>query len=121
MPPMFLLCNASQHLTDKTKSLLIYIVYPIKFLRALGKANRGMKNYLLYFYLLGIALSLMGLGNKVYAIVGATTPFTSFEGEAGTLGGGAAVVSLVSSPTTPFSSPQLEASGHAYVQLTATG
>jgi hypothetical protein len=55
------------------------------------------------------------------ATVGATTPFTSYEAEAGTLGGGASVVALTASPTTRYSSPQLEASGHAYVQLTGTG
>jgi len=53
--------------------------------------------------------------------VGATTPFVTYEAEAGTLGGGATIVSLTSPPTTKFSSPQLEASGHAYVQLTSTG
>lgn len=55
------------------------------------------------------------------ATVGATTPFTSYQAEAGTLGGGASVVSLTSAPTTEYSSPALEASGHAYVQLTGTG
>jgi hypothetical protein len=59
--------------------------------------------------------------NKAEAAVGATTPFTSVEAESGFLGGGATVVSLTSPPTTPYSSPQLEASGHAYVQLTAPG
>jgi fibronectin type 3 domain-containing protein len=53
--------------------------------------------------------------------VGANTPFVSYEAEAGTLGGGATVVALTSPPTTEFSSPQLEASGHAYVHLGATG
>ncbi len=53
--------------------------------------------------------------------VGATLPFTSYEAEAGTLGGGASVVSLTAAPTTQFASPALEASGHAYVQLTGTG
>ncbi|MEZ0090810.1 discoidin domain-containing protein [Streptacidiphilus sp. EB129] len=53
--------------------------------------------------------------------VGATVPFTSFEGEAGTLAGGATVVSLTSPPTTQYSSAAVEASGHAYVQLTGTG
>ncbi|WP_150107220.1 carbohydrate-binding protein [Pedosphaera parvula] len=100
---------------------MIYVFHPMQSLRAWREAVREMKNYLGYFCLLSIALSLMGLGNKVYAIVGATTPFISFEAEAGTFGGGAAIVSLVSPPTTPYSSPQLEASGHAYVQLTATG
>jgi hypothetical protein len=68
-----------------------------------------------------------GLSNEASAVstatatVGATTPFVTYEAEAGTLGGGASIVSLTSVPTTEFSSPQLEASGHAYVQLTGTG
>jgi hypothetical protein len=53
--------------------------------------------------------------------IGAATPFISYEAESGTLGGGATIVSLTSPPTTEFSSPQLEASGHAYVNLGATG
>jgi hypothetical protein len=52
---------------------------------------------------------------------GATTPFTSYEAEAGTLGGGASVVSLTSPPTTQYSSAALEASGHSYVHLAGTG
>ncbi|RAG85916.1 coagulation factor 5/8 type domain-containing protein [Streptacidiphilus pinicola] len=55
------------------------------------------------------------------APAGATVPFTSLEGEAGTLAGGASVVSLSSPPTTQYSSAAVEASGHAYVQLTGTG
>jgi uncharacterized protein involved in high-affinity Fe2+ transport len=53
--------------------------------------------------------------------VGAVTPFTSYEAEGGTVGGGATIVSLTSAPTTEYSSPTLEASGHAYVQLTGPG
>ncbi len=53
--------------------------------------------------------------------VGAAVPFTTYEAEAGTLGGGAGIVALTAPPTTKFSSPQLEASGHAYVQLTGAG
>jgi len=55
--------------------------------------------------------------------VGATTPFVSYEAEMGALGGGAAIVSvsLASPPTTQFSSPELESSGHAYVRLNQTG
>lgn len=52
---------------------------------------------------------------------GASTPFISYEAESGTLGGGATIVALTSPPTTEFSSPQLEASGHAYVNLSGTG
>ena len=55
------------------------------------------------------------------ATVGATTPFTSYEAEAGTVTGGATVVSLTSAPATEYSSPALEASGHAYVQLSGIG
>ncbi len=53
--------------------------------------------------------------------IGATTPFTSYEAEGATLGGGAVVSALTSPPTTRYSSPELEASGHAYVRLDATG
>ena len=53
--------------------------------------------------------------------VGATTPFTSWEAEAGALGGGAKVVALTVAPTTQYSSPELESSGHAYVALATTG
>ncbi|MET0331260.1 MAG: RICIN domain-containing protein [Dyella sp.] len=53
--------------------------------------------------------------------IGATTPFTSYEAESGTLSGGASVVALTAPPQTKFSSPELEASGHAYVHLGATG
>src|ERR1017187_3190660 len=55
------------------------------------------------------------------ATVGATTPFISYEAEAGTLGGGATAVALTNSPTTQYSNPELEASGHAYVRLAGTG
>ncbi len=59
-------------------------------------------------------------GNTALA-VGANTPFISYEAEAGTLGGNAAIVSLTTPPTTRFSSPELESSGHAYVALKNTG
>src|SRR5690242_9420780 len=52
---------------------------------------------------------------------GATLPFTSYEAEAGTLGGGATAVTLTAAPTTQYSSAALEASGHAYVHLAAGG
>ncbi|MGI5238980.1 carbohydrate-binding protein [Dactylosporangium sp. CA-139066] len=54
-------------------------------------------------------------------VAGATTPFTSYEAEAGTLSGGAGTVALTAAPTTQYSSPALEASGHAYVHLAGTG
>lgn len=73
----------------------------------------------LYF---SIAATLLLLFTASYAKAqGAVTPFTSYEAEAGTIGGGAKIVSLTTAPTTQYSSPELEASGHSYVQLTAPG
>jgi hypothetical protein len=75
--------------------------------------------------LIWVSCLLAGLflcaANTAHAGVGAVVPFTSLEAEDGYLGGGATVVSLTSAPTTEYASPQLEASGHAYVQLTNTG
>jgi len=53
--------------------------------------------------------------------IGANTPFTPFEGESGLLAGGATIVTLASPQTSAASSPQLEASGHAFVHLAAVG
>ncbi|HEY0257742.1 MAG TPA: glycosyl hydrolase family 28-related protein, partial [Candidatus Methylacidiphilales bacterium] len=69
--------------------------------------------------LLSVAFGVVDFGNRACAAVGATVPFTEYEAEAGTLDGGATVVSLTSPPKTQYSSPELEASGHAYVQLNA--
>ncbi len=55
------------------------------------------------------------------SVAGATTPFTTYQAPEGTLGGGASVVSLTSAPTSEYDTPQGEATGHAYVQLTGTG
>ncbi|MGW6194586.1 carbohydrate-binding protein [Kribbella sp. NPDC055110] len=55
------------------------------------------------------------------ATSGATVPFTSYEAEAGSLGGGATSVSLTAAPTTQYSGASLEASGHAYAHLAGTG
>jgi hypothetical protein len=84
----------------------------------LQKAKKRLR--LLPLLCLQAAALLHPMQNKAMA-VGASTPFTTYEAEAGTLAGGAAIVSLTSPPTTEFSSPQLEASGHAYVKLTAVG
>jgi len=54
-------------------------------------------------------------------VVGATTSFVSYEAEAGTLGGGATIVAVTTPPNTEYSSPALEASGHAFVQLNNDG
>jgi Carbohydrate binding module (family 6)/F5/8 type C domain/Right handed beta helix region len=70
--------------------------------------------------LVAAALRLDARADVVVA-AGATLPFTSYEGEAGTPGGGATTVSLTAAPTTQYSSPALEASGHAYVHLNNTG
>ena len=71
------------------------------------------------------ATPVSGDANQMWQIVpvqiGANTPFTSYEAESGMLGSGATIVSLTSPPTTEFSSPQLEASGHAFVHLAQTG
>jgi hypothetical protein len=71
------------------------------------------------------ATSASGDANQMWQIVpvqiGASTPFTSYEAESGMLAHGATVVSVAAPPTTEFSSPQLEASGHAYVNLGQTG
>jgi Malectin domain/Ricin-type beta-trefoil lectin domain-like/Right handed beta helix region len=53
--------------------------------------------------------------------IGAKTPYTTYEAEAGTLGNGAAVVALNGPPADMFATPQLEASGHAFVHLSAAG
>jgi hypothetical protein len=52
---------------------------------------------------------------------GAHTPFVSYEAESAALGGSAAIVALQGAPATKDSSPELEASGRAYVKLMATG
>src|SRR5579862_6572751 len=69
--------------------------------------------------LLPIALALLSCGDKAYA-VGAATPFTTIEAETGTVAGGATIVTYVPINNN-ISSPELEASGHAYVKLTGTG
>ncbi|WP_084557194.1 galactose-binding domain-containing protein [Hamadaea tsunoensis] len=71
--------------------------------------------------LTGTVLSVVDAGPASADTAGATLPFTSYEAEAGTLSGGATTVALTAAPTTQYSSAPLEASGHAYVQLTATG
>ncbi|MCL2734219.1 MAG: coagulation factor 5/8 type domain-containing protein, partial [Actinomycetia bacterium] len=53
--------------------------------------------------------------------VGASTPFRTYEAEAGSPGGGATVTSLTAPPATQYSSAALEASGHAYVHLGGAG
>ncbi|WP_432840881.1 carbohydrate-binding protein [Dactylosporangium sp. CA-092794] len=71
--------------------------------------------------LLGAMLSVAPPAPAATSTAGATTPFTSFEAEAGTLSGGASTVALTTAPTTQYSSAALEASGHAYVHLAGNG
>jgi hypothetical protein len=60
-------------------------------------------------------------GPNASQIVGATTPFTTLEGEAGTLGGGAIKRMLKTIPANAVSSPELEASGRGFAELSTTG
>jgi hypothetical protein len=78
-----------------------------------------MKNTIRILGLLNIAITLWCYGSNAYA-VGATTPFTTVEAESGTIAGGATIVTFSGSPGY-IMSPQLEASGRAYVALTGTG
>jgi Alpha-1,3-glucanase catalytic domain D1/Carbohydrate binding module (family 6)/F5/8 type C domain/Fibronectin type III domain len=87
------------------------------FMRFSRKTSIGLLGYL---WLIPV-LVCSRFQTAAQPAVGAVTPFFSLEAEAGTLGGGATIVALTSPPTTPYSSPQLEASGHSYVQLTGTG
>src|SRR5260221_3571922 len=87
------------------------------------RLSAGVTALLMSSALAAVAAPALSAGSAASAdsAAGATTPFTSYDAEAGTLGGGASVVSLTSAPTDQYSSPALEASGHAYVQLTGTG
>jgi len=67
-----------------------------------------------------VSVLLISAG-RAHATVGAITSFTSYEAEAGTIGGGATIASLTAPPTNQYSSAELEASGHAYVRLDTTG
>ncbi|WP_433607843.1 carbohydrate-binding protein [Dactylosporangium sp. CA-139114] len=88
--------------------------------RASMRAARRAVAPLAVAALVGTALAVASTPAQA-ATAGATTPFTSYEAEAGTLGGGATTVGLTAAPTTQYSSAALEASGHAYAHLAATG
>ncbi|HEY4417456.1 MAG TPA: carbohydrate-binding protein [Verrucomicrobiae bacterium] len=68
-----------------------------------------------------IALAILSWASRANATVGAVTPFTSFEAEAAAPGGGATVIAVTTAPTNQYSSPEMEASGHAFGQLTNIG
>jgi hypothetical protein len=70
---------------------------------------------------LGLALGTFFLSPARAFALGATVPFTTHEAEAGELGGGADVRMLAAPTNTAWSSPELEASGRAFVELKATG
>jgi len=55
------------------------------------------------------------------SVVGATTPFTTLEGETGTLAGGAVKRMLQTIPANALASPELEASGRGFAELSASG
>ncbi len=79
---------------------------------------KPMTKWIRILCVLGVALAVADFANRAWA-VGAVTPFTSVEVESGKLGGGAMVRTLIT-PNNSDSSPELEASGHAFVQLNAT-
>jgi len=54
-------------------------------------------------------------------VVGATVPWVSYEGEAGSLGNGATIVAMTTPPSTQYSAPEIEASGRAFVKLQGNG
>ncbi len=95
--------------TYETRTVPISAVSGVHSLCFNGEANYGILN--LDWFVLDAAPSTQ---------VGATVPFFSYEAESGTLGGGATVGSLGAAHTTRYSSPALEASGHAYVALNGT-
>jgi hypothetical protein len=64
-------------------------------------------------------LALLRLGANDAAGAGALTPFATLEAEEGSLGGGAAILSMTSLPAAP--TVQLESSGRKCVELDATG
>jgi hypothetical protein len=60
-------------------------------------------------------------GQAHAAQVGAVVPFFTYEGEKGLIGGGASVRALKEPAKDGWSSPELEASGRAFVELKTTG
>src|SRR5258708_7992596 len=71
----------------------------------------------LFCFLMGLAL--LSLATNGALAVGASTPFTMLEAEAGSLGGGATSHAFTPGSTVPSGpTKELEASGMAYVWLT---
>ena len=85
-----------------------------------GRMSKSYGGRLLATLAAGLTL-FTPLANRTYA-AGATTPFTTLEAEAGTLGGGATIRSFVlGSPVPTVATLELEASGGALVELTQIG
>src|SRR5713226_2369560 len=85
-----------------------------------GRMSKSYGGKLLVTLAAGLTL-FTPLANRTYA-AGATTPFTTLEAEAGTLGGGATIRSFVlGSPVPTVATLDLEASGGALVELTQIG
>ncbi len=77
-----------------------------------------MKNSRRLFCFL-VELALFSLATNNAMAVGASTPFTTLEAEAGTLGGGATIHAFMPGSSVPSGpTKELEASGMAYVWLT---
>ncbi|KAG0605620.1 hypothetical protein M758_9G073900 [Ceratodon purpureus] len=62
-----------------------------------------------------------GKGMVMVEAVGAAVSFISIESKDGPTSGEATIVALTSPSDTQYSSPELQASGHAFVQLSTTG
>jgi Alpha-1,3-glucanase catalytic domain D1 len=84
--------------------------------RLLAETNRWAFRSL---YALGVMVALMGSTERASA-AGAIVPFTTYEAESGTPGGGASVV-ILTPPLSGNGQAVLESSGGAYVALTTTG
>ncbi len=81
-----------------------------------------MKNRPGCLCLLALAFLCAGVGQQAHAAVGASLSFVCmWRRRSGALAGGATVQTLTVPPPNSSSSAPLEASGHAYVQLNATG
>ena len=87
-------------------------------------SKSGLRTILNLSHLLSVfgGCVFLALGIASAHAVGAVTTFTTVEAESGTLAGGATISSFVPGSTVPsVATPQLEASGKAYVELNATG
>jgi Pectate lyase superfamily protein len=91
------------------------------YYKSSGRCRRPFGTVLLALCIVLVVASAPSFEGAEAQTVGATTPFTTIEGEAGTLGGGAVKHVLQTIPANALSSPELEASGRSYVELAAPG